>query len=182
VLPPRQEGHCRICVQAFKAVLDSLHAFRHVHLIVATRWEAPAVAGVGWGAAAVELRALDADAGMQLLESRLGPAHNWTEADKQTARKLVEEVQGNPLVLSVAVGLVLHGKDFTWQVRRTTLLSFAVRVGVTCLWCSSCIMTCACNAGAPTPPLSLSSCVYCRNSFASVVRLLQLVSSVSVKA
>jgi hypothetical protein len=137
VLSHLQEGHCPIRVQAFKAVLDSLHAFPHVHLIVATRLEAPAVAGVGWGAAAVELRALDAEAGMQLLESRLGPAHHWAEADKEAARKLVEEVQGNPLVLSVAVGLVPHGKDFTWQVRRTSFLSFVVRVGVTGMWCFS---------------------------------------------
>jgi hypothetical protein len=114
-LPPAKDAYC-ICLQAFKAVLDSLHAFPHVHLIVATRLEAPPVAGVAGGPAAVELSRLDAAAGMQLLGSHLGAGHHWAEADQEAARKLVDEVQGNPLVLSVAVGLMMQGRDFTWQV------------------------------------------------------------------
>jgi hypothetical protein len=143
-------------VQAFKAVLDSLHAFPHVRLIVATRLEGPPVVGVGWGAAAVELHALDAAAGMQLLGSHLGPAHHWVEADQEAARRLVEEVRGNPLVLSVAVGLLLHGKDFTWQVRMTSFLSFVVSVGVVGMWCSSCMTdscTNCCTAVGTHPPI-----------------------------
>jgi hypothetical protein len=105
-----------LCVQAFKEVLDSLHAFSHVHLIVATRAKAPAVKGA-WGGAVVELSRLGAAAGMQLIESLLGPEHCWSSSDQQAAaRKLVEVVQGNPMVLSVAAGLVQHSNDLTWQV------------------------------------------------------------------
>jgi hypothetical protein len=105
-----------VCTQAFKEVLDSLHAFPHVHLIVATRWEAPAVKGV-WGGSVVELSHLDAEAGMQLLESHMAPGHCWASSDQEAARKLVEVVLGNPLVLTVAAGLVLHsGGDLGWQV------------------------------------------------------------------
>jgi hypothetical protein len=106
-------------VQAFKEVLDSLHAFPHVHLIVATRMEAPAPKGVG-RAAVLEFSRLGAAAGMQLLESYQAPGHCWADGDREAAGKLVEEVQGNPLVLSVAAGLVLHGIDFTWQVSSST--------------------------------------------------------------
>jgi hypothetical protein len=110
------------CVQAFKEVLDGLHAFPHVHLIVATRVEAPAVNGV-WGGAVVELSRLDAEAGMQLLDSCMKPGHCWSSSDKDAARKLVEVVQGNPLVLTVAAGLVQHSfSDLTWQVSSRWLL------------------------------------------------------------
>jgi hypothetical protein len=102
-------------MQAFKEVLDSLHAYPHVHLIVATRVEAPAVKGV-WGGGVVELSRLDAEAGMQLIESLLGPEHCWNSSDQEAARQLVEVVQGNPLVLSIAAGLVQHSSDLTWQV------------------------------------------------------------------
>ena len=101
-------------------MLDCLHDFPHVHLIVATSMEAPPVKGV-WGSSVVHLRSLDADAGMQLLESRLGPEHHWTSCDQEAARKLVEVVQGNPLVLGVAAGLV-QAKDLTWQVSWFRLL------------------------------------------------------------
>jgi hypothetical protein len=97
-------------------VLDCLHALLQVHLIVATRLEAPPVTGVAGGDAAVELSRLDAAAGMQLLGSHLGAGHHWAGADQEAAMKLVDEVQGNPLVRRVAVGLMMHGRDFTWQL------------------------------------------------------------------
>jgi hypothetical protein len=92
-----------------------MHAFPHVHLIVATRVEAPAVKGV-WGAAVVELSRLEAGAGMQLLQSHLSAKVAWTASDQAAAGKLVNAVQGHPLVLCVAGGLVLHSCELTWQV------------------------------------------------------------------
>jgi hypothetical protein len=106
--------------QAFKEVLDCLHAFPHVHLIVASRMEPPLVQGVS-GAPAVELHQLDAAASMQLLESHLGPDHHWASSDQEAARKLVDSVRGNPLMLIVAAGLV-QAKDFSWQVRKCTIV------------------------------------------------------------
>jgi hypothetical protein len=105
-------------VQAFKKVLDSLHTFSAVHLIVATSVEGPDVQGL-WGGSVVELSHLGNDAGLQLLDHKLGPEHPWTCHEREAARKLVEAVHGNAMVLGVAAGLLLHGNhdhNFTWQV------------------------------------------------------------------
>jgi hypothetical protein len=102
-------------VQAFKEALGSLHGFPHVHLIVATRLEAPAPEGVG-AVAVVRLSRLDTADGMQLLQSHLRVDAVWTASDQAAAGKLVEVVQGHPLVLCVAGGLVQHGSDLSWQV------------------------------------------------------------------
>jgi hypothetical protein len=92
-----------------------LHAFPHVRLIVATRMEGP---DGRWGDATVELSRLDTAAGMKLLDSCLGPQHAWNSSDRAAAEKLVEVVRGNPLVLTVAAGLVQKRRGLTWQVSR----------------------------------------------------------------
>ena len=102
-------------MQEFKEVLDCLHSFPHVRLILTTRMAAPVDHGVK-GGAVLKLRRLDAAAGMQLLESHFDMSeHIWGSRGQEAALKLVEAVQGNPLVLSVAAGLVEAG-HLTWQV------------------------------------------------------------------
>jgi hypothetical protein len=105
-------------MQAFKQVLDELHRFLNVHLVVATREAGVVVNRVG-PSALVVLQPLSATAAMDVLRSHLGRSHRWSEdgRDLAAAQQLVEVVEGNPLVLSVAGGLVQQGRDgLTLQV------------------------------------------------------------------
>jgi hypothetical protein len=106
-------------MQAFKQVLDELHRFPKVHIVVATREAGVVVNRVG-PSALVVLQPLSATAAMDVLRSHLGSSYRWSEDGKDlaAAQQLVEVVECNPLVLSVAGGLVQQGRDrLTLQVR-----------------------------------------------------------------
>jgi hypothetical protein len=104
--------------QGFEALLKQLLALPGVHIISATRVACPCPDPAAGDSTAVELQPLDEADGMRLLEAHLGPGHCWGAdgADRETARQLVELVQGSPLVLSIAAGLV-RARDLAWQVR-----------------------------------------------------------------
>jgi hypothetical protein len=98
-----------LCMQAFKNVLDELHAFPNVHIVVATREAGLAVRGVG-PSAVVVLARLSATAAMDVLQFHLGPGCALSAKKRAAAEQLVEVVEGNPLVLSIAGGLVQRGE------------------------------------------------------------------------
>ena len=105
-----------------KAVQE-LHALDNVRLVVASRVEGPAATVPTLGAV-VELGPLPEDDGLRLIEAHLSATHTWGAdgKDKEAARQLVQLVESNPLVLSIAAGLVGSGRGrLSWQVWGTYL-------------------------------------------------------------
>jgi hypothetical protein len=89
-----------------------------VHLLVATRVACPCPDQVTPEHSLVELQRLGEADGMRLVEAHMGPGRAWAPdgVDQEAARKLVCLVQGSPLVLSIATGLV-RARDLRWEVR-----------------------------------------------------------------
>jgi hypothetical protein len=119
-------------MQAFKRVLEELHAFPNVHIVVASREAGLVVRGVGPSTTVVVLHRLGAAAAMDVLQFHLGAGRPLSGKKRAAAEQLVEVVEGNPLVLSIAGGLVRHG-DLTLTVslhggssRRSCLVHFIV--------------------------------------------------------
>jgi hypothetical protein len=127
-------------MQAFKVVLDELHAFPNVHIAVITREAGVAVTGVE-PSALVVLHRLSATAAMDVLQFHLKVSYRWSKDGKDlaAAEQLVEVVEGNPLVLSIVGDLVQQGRDgITLQVRG--IGAWATQI---CLWCwQRCPLTC----------------------------------------
>jgi hypothetical protein len=116
---------CLVQPQATAVIkaVQELHALGNVHLLVATRVEGPAAMVPTMGAV-VELVPLSEDDGLRVIEAHLGASTAWAAdgKDKEAARQLVRLVEANPLVLSIAAGLVGSGRGrLSWQVCGTFL-------------------------------------------------------------